>query len=92
MGGVTEVTHGVGLPQRAHLAVIPSSTKVEVVDLAHITPATADYTGGGLGQATHVLAHLEAVVGGHGCLAEASRSCPTGRQKLNWCFYNCDTN
>ena len=77
MGGVTEVTHGVGLPQGAHLAVVPSSTEVQVVDLAHITPATADYTGGGLGQATHVLAHLEAVVGGHDCLAEASRSWST---------------
>ena len=92
MGSVTKVTHGVGLPQRDHLAIVPGSAEVEVVDLAHITLATADYARGGLGQAAHLLAHLEAIVGGHGCLAEASRACPTGQERLNWCYYNCDNN
>ena len=86
MWSVAKVTHGVGLSQGYHLAIIPGSAEVEVVDSAHITLATADYAGGGLGQAAHLLAHLEAVVGGHSCLAGASRACPTGRQKLNWCF------
>ena len=92
MGGVTEVTHGVGLSQRAHLAVVPGSAEVVVMHFAQVTLATADYAGGGLGQAAHLVGHLTAVVGGHSCLAEASRACPTGRQKLNWCFYNCDKN
>ena len=92
MGSVTKVTHGVGLPLGDHLAIIPGGTEVELVDFAHITLATADYAGGGLGQAAHLLAHLEAIVGGHGCLAEASRACPTGQKKLSWCYYNYDKN
>ena len=85
MGCVTEVTHGVGLSQRAHLAVIPggSGSEVVVMHFAQVTLATENYAGSGLGQADHLVGHLAAVVGGHSCLAEASRSCPTGRQKLN---------
>ena len=46
MGRVTEVAYGVGLSQRAHLAVIPGSAEVVVMHFAQVTFATANYAGG----------------------------------------------
>ena len=42
MGNITKVTHGVGLPQRDHLAIVPGGAEMEVVDFASITLAAAD--------------------------------------------------
>ena len=40
---------------------------------------TTDEARAGLGQAAHLLPHLQAVVGGHGYPEEARSRCPTGR-------------
>ena len=73
------MAHGEGIPKQVHLPVVPGSTEVEVMDLAEVVLATADAAGGGLGQATHLLPHHQAVVGGHGYPEEARSRCPTGR-------------
>ena len=86
MGDVTEVTHRVGHSQGQHLPVVPGGTQVKMVDFTHIAPSATDNAGGGLGDATHLLAHLQAVVGGHSIPVEAKKNCPTGRETLYWCY------
>ena len=51
---------------------------MNMVDLTDVALATADYAGGGLGHATHLFLHLQAVVGGHDSLVGSRNSCPTG--------------
>ena len=80
---VTEVAHGEGLPKQVHLPVVPGSTHVKVVNWTEVVLPTTDEAGAGLGQAAHLLPHLQAVVGGHGYPEEAKSRCPTGRKILN---------
>ena len=77
------MAHGEGLPRQVHLPVVPGSAKVDVMDLAEVVLSAADHARGGLGQATHLLPHLQAVVGGHGYPEEAKSRRPTGRKILN---------
>ena len=71
------MTHRGRVSKQVHLAVIPGCAEVDMVDLANVAPATTNYTGFGLGQASHLSLHFQAVVGGHGCLVEANNNYPT---------------
>ena len=62
---ITEVAHGVHLPQPDHLLVVLGGGEVNMANIEALVPSTTDLARILTGQAAHDLGHPEPVVGGH---------------------------